>query len=119
MARGYKTKIDKEKFEKLCAMQCTLEEISGFFNCSEDTIERWCQKTYKTRFCEIYSEKRQVGRISLRRIQWKQAETSTAMAIFLGKQYLGQRDSVEVAPDKSLLEHAADILGDIDSVIDK
>ena len=34
--------------------------------------------------------------MSLRRIQWKHAEKSVPMAIWLGKQYLGQRDNIEV-----------------------
>ena len=29
--------IDKVQFEKLCNLQCTLLEIAGFFNCSDDT----------------------------------------------------------------------------------
>lgn len=33
--------------------------------------------------------------MSLRRIQMKLAEKNASMAIFLGKQYLGQRDVVE------------------------
>ena len=33
--------------------------------------------------------------MSLRRIQWKLAEKSPAMAIFLGKNLLGQRDRPE------------------------
>jgi hypothetical protein len=36
------------------------------------------------------------GKASLRRRQWELAQKNTAMAIFLGKQYLGQRDSYEV-----------------------
>lgn len=89
-------KIDKDKFEKLCALQCTLIEIAGFFDCSEDTIERWCEKTYKKTFAEIFDVKRGSGKISLRRTQWKLAEVSPAMAIFLGKNYLGQSDRQEV-----------------------
>lgn len=35
--------------------------------------------------------------IALRRAQWRLAERNAAMAIWLGKQYLGQRDIVEQA----------------------
>lgn len=34
--------------------------------------------------------------MSLRRTQFKLAEKNPTMAIFLGKQYLGQRDNIEV-----------------------
>lgn len=41
------------------------------------------------------------GKISLRRWQFKMAEHSVPMAIWLGKQYLGQRDSQEIVLDRS------------------
>ena len=100
MAMGRpRIEIDKEQFEKLCALQCTLTEIAGFFGCSEDTIERWCKREYKNTFAEVFKSKREAGKISLRRTQWKLAEKSAAMAIFLGKNFLGQTDvqRVEVA----------------------
>lgn len=87
--------IDKQQFEKLCGLQCTLVEIAGFFDCSEDTIERWCVRNYKMKFAEVYKTHSQQGKIALRRYQMKLAEKSAAMAIFLGKQYLDQRDYKE------------------------
>ena len=88
--------IDKQQFEKLCGLQCTLVEIAGFFDCSEDTIERWCVRNYKMKFAEAYKTYSQQGKIALRRYQMKLAERNAAMAIFLGKQLLGQRDYSEV-----------------------
>lgn len=88
--------IDQQMFERLCSIMCTLDEISGFFNCSEDTIERWCKRTYTETFAEVFKKKSANGRISLRRTQFKLAETNAGMAIFLGKNYLGQRDNHEV-----------------------
>jgi hypothetical protein len=88
--------IDKDNFEKLCGIQCTLSEISSFFNCSEDTIEAWVKKEYKQDFSDIFRQKRGKGKISLRRRQWQAAqEGNTALLIFLGKQYLGQADKME------------------------
>lgn len=101
MARPRK-QIDKDNFEKLCGLQCTLQEIAGFFEVSEDTIERFCKREYKERFADIYEKKREIGKISLRRAQFKLAEKSAAMAIFLGKNYLGQRDSFEVTDTTAL-----------------
>ena len=91
-----KKEIDKVKFEKLCGMQCTLKEIAGFFDCSEDTIERWCKDTYKAIFADVFKIHSASGLISLRRTQFKLAEKSAAMAIFLGKQYLHQSDKIEM-----------------------
>ena len=39
--------IDQPTFEKLCEIQCTLEEIAGVLRVSEDTVERWCERTYE------------------------------------------------------------------------
>lgn len=95
MARPQKH-IDQGDFEKLCGLQCALSEIASWFNCSEDTIERWCQRTYKRRFADVFAEKRGNGKIALRRAQFELAKKSAAMAIFLGKNYLGQKDRQEV-----------------------
>ena len=93
--RGKTIEIDKEQFEKLCTIQCTLEEIADWFRCCEDTIERWTIKTYNKKFKEVYKEFQGRGKASLRRMQFKIAERNATMAIFLGKQYLGQKDYVE------------------------
>lgn len=96
MARP-RIEIDKEQFEKLCSIQCTLIEIAGYFNCSEDTIEKWCKREYKKNFTDVFKQKRGVGKISLRRSQFRMAETNPTMAIWLGKQYLGQTEKQEVS----------------------
>lgn len=87
-----KTIIDQDIFEKLCKMQCTEMEICSWFECSDETLNSWCKRTYKKTFEQVFAEKREGGKVSLRRTQWKLAETNTAMAIFLGKNYLGQSD---------------------------
>lgn len=96
-----KISISKEIFEKLCAIQCTEVEICSCFDCCEDTLNKWCKENYKNdngkpmTFSEVFAIKRQKGRASLRRAQFRLAEKNAAMAIFLGKQYLGQRDVPE------------------------
>lgn len=87
--------IQKENFERLCELQCTLMEIAAFFNCSHDTIERWCKKTYKKNFEDVFKMKRGKGLISLRRNQFALSKKNASMAIWLGKQYLDQKDQVE------------------------
>ena len=94
--------IDQTLFEKLCGLQCTLEEIAGVLSCSMDTVERWCKRTYNESFAEVYKKHSATGKTSLRRAQFKLAEKSAAMAIWLGKQYLGQRDrDIADAMDRS------------------
>ena len=101
MARPRK-EIDQKQFENLCGLQCTLEEICGWFGITDKTLDSWCKRTYHASFSEVFKQKRGNGKISLRRSQWRLAEKSAAMAIWLGKQYLGQRDQIEttIAVDK-------------------
>lgn len=94
------TKIDKKTFEGLCELQCTVQEVAGFFDCHEDTVQAWCKRTYGTTFSGIFKQKSAGGKISLRRTQFRLAEKSPAMAIFLGKQLLGQRDMVDVSSEE-------------------
>ena len=107
--RGRKQKeIDKKQFEKLCSLQCTLEEICGFFDCSEDTIERWCKREYKANFAEVFRSKREIGKLSLRRSQFKMAESNPTMAIWLGKQYLGQKDHKDIVVRQTIEQETID-----------
>ena len=97
MATGRPRKeIDEIQFTKLCELQCTLSEIAGFFDCSTDTIERWCKRELNEPFAEVYKKYSAKGKISLRRYQFRLAEKSASMAIWLGKQMLGQKDYVEI-----------------------
>lgn len=114
MARPQK-EIDEKDFAKLCGLQCTLSEIAGFFECSQDTIERWCERTYGERFADIYKKLSGTGKISLRRAQFRLAEKNANMAIWLGKQYLGQKDHIE--EDRDAIKKLDEILEKIGGVI--
>lgn len=92
--RPYKP-IDQKQFEKLCFLQCTTNEIMEWFDITERTLNSWCKRTYGEGFSGIYKQKKQGGLISLRRTQFQLAEKSPAMAIFLGKNLLGQSDRQE------------------------
>ena len=94
MARPRK-EIDQKQFENLCGLQCTLEEICGWFDVTDKTLDSWCKRTYNASFSEVFKQKRGNGKISLSRMQWRLAEKNATMAIWLGKQYLDQRDIVE------------------------
>lgn len=91
MARPLK-EIDKKQFENLCGLQCTKEEICEFFELTDKTLEKWCKRTYSAGFSEVFKQKRGKGKIALRRAQFRLAETNANMAIWLGKQYLEQKD---------------------------
>ncbi len=103
--RPYK-EIDKKLFESLCAIQCTLLEMCAVFDCDDKTLEAWCKREYGRKFSEIFREKRRRGMVSLRRAQYQKAvdDKNTAMLIFLGKNWLGQSDKVDVTGIDNSLE---------------
>lgn len=110
MARPRK-EIDQKQFENLCALQCTKDEICSFFELTDKTLENWCKRTYKVGFSEVFKLKHGKGKISLRRAQFQLAQKNANMAIWLGKQYLGQKDirdyNVNANIDESAKEMAA------------
>jgi hypothetical protein len=59
-----KSKIDLVELEKLCAMQCTDDEIAAFFGVSTRTVER---RRKAQRFSEVMEQARSKGRVSVRR----------------------------------------------------
>ena len=90
-----KIQIDYNTVEKLANIQCTQEEIASFLGVSVRTLQR------DEEFCRIYKKGQDNGKMSLRRIQYKLAEKNPTMAIFLGKQYLGQRDNIDVKAENT------------------
>ena len=106
MARPRK-EIDQKQFENLCGLQCTPEEICRWFGVTDKTLNSWCKRTYSESFSEVFRQKRSTGKISLRRSQWRLAEKNASMAIWLGKQYLGQKDIVEVGVEKDNVQDDA------------
>lgn len=89
MAGRPKFIVDYDTVEKLAHIQCTYGEIASFLGCSVDRLKR------DDEFITRYKKGAEGGKMSLRRYQFKLAEKNTSMAIFLGKQYLGQKDYVE------------------------
>ena len=82
-----KTQIDLEQAQKLGTLQCTLKECSAWFDIPLSTLSGHKE------FQEAYKKGLENGKQSLRRKQWHLADKSATMAIWLGKQYLGQSDN--------------------------
>ena len=87
--------IDYNLVEKLANIMCTQEEIATMFDCDVRTLQR------DEEFCRVFKKGKENGKMSLRRTQFKLAEKNPTMAIFLGKQYLGQRDNIEVKAENT------------------
>lgn len=74
-------------------IQATTRECAAFLEVTEPTYLKF--KTDHPEVADAYRDGSGQGLVSLRRRQFKMAETNASMAIWLGKQYLGQVDKVE------------------------
>lgn len=84
-----------ETIEKLASIQCIDEEIASVLGVCVDTL---LNKNNKDKFIEAKQKGKNIGRVSLRRKQFKAAEAgNVSMLIWLGKQYLEQKEQQETA----------------------
>lgn len=88
--------FEEKLFENLCRIHCTVDEIEAVLNTHSTVLDGWCQRHYGETFQTSYKRLRSGGKASLRRTQFKLAEKNAAMAIWLGKQELGQKDKQEI-----------------------
>lgn len=78
-----------EVIEKLSSFMCTEEEIASFMGITVETLHN---RENHTSFLEQVKKGQEKGKASLRASQFRMAKTNPTMAIWLGKQYLGQKD---------------------------
>ena len=95
--------FDEKTFNDLIGLGCSQEEICWFFrdntgkSANIDTLSRWCKRKYDMTFQEYYRQNGAMAlKVAIRRNQLALSKKSAAMAIFLGKNYLGQKDNIEV-----------------------
>lgn len=82
-----KITIDYEKVEKLASIMCTQSEIACVLGVSLGVLE------HDPEFQRTHKKGLEHGKASLRRMQYSAAQGGNpTMMIWLGKQYLGQRD---------------------------
>jgi hypothetical protein len=75
-------------------IQATTRECAAWFGVVENTFLKFLTDNPEAR--QALDDGKQVGLTSLRRTQFRLAEKNAAMAIFLGKNYLGQTDKQEI-----------------------
>lgn len=113
MAGRPRAEFDAKQFADLIGIGCGQDEICWWFRdetgkpANIDTISRWCVRTFGLNFQEY---RRQNGamalKIKLRRNQLNLSAHSATMAIFLGKNYLGQSDEPKAGETASELLQA-------------
>lgn len=86
--------VPQDELEKLCAIQCTADEICGFYGIHLDTLNARVKEWGYANFSDYFKKHSQAGKVSLRRAQYKNAlNGSVPMQIWLGKQVLGQSEN--------------------------
>lgn len=85
--QGRRLVIDLQELEDLAALQGTIAEAAAWFGVSPSTQRR---RLKEAPYREAWRRGTGKGRLGLRRAQLSLAEKNATMAIFLGKQILGQ-----------------------------
>ena len=87
-----KIELDTGLIEQLASIFCTNGEIAEIMGCSIDTLQR--------NYALYIKRGKANAKSSLRRLQWSKAQDGNVpMLIWLGKQYLSQRDQPQEATD--------------------
>lgn len=99
MARPRK-EIDWPKFEALCRIHCTKDEICAVLDVDDRTLDRACKREKHHCFDVLWKSLASEGKASLRRKQMELALAGNpTMLIWMGKQQLGQRDKQDLQTD--------------------
>lgn len=94
------TEKEWHTIDQLCSIQCTGEEIAGVLDVDYDTLNARIKEKFSIGFSDYYKRKSSRGKMSLRRKQHEIALSGNpTMLIWLGKQYLGQKDKHENTDD--------------------
>lgn len=86
---AHQRELDRKQFESLCGMQCSAEELCGWFGCDEADLNTWCVDTYGEDFRSAFDRLAMMGRIVLRRDQVAAAKKNVSMARHLEAQRAG------------------------------
>jgi hypothetical protein len=85
--------VNVKMVRKLAELQCTQAEAAAFFGITVGRFARLLKQYPALKYA--WQHGLEVGKISLRRLQWAHAVKNPAMAIHLGKNILGQSDKVK------------------------
>lgn len=86
-------KSDPKTFQQLRSLgkiQCTIAEAASVMLCSYECLQVFLSESEDA--ATAFYGGREQGKVSLRRTQFSMSKRSAAMGIWLGKQYLGQRE---------------------------
>ena len=100
-----KANIPWDKVDKYLQAQCNGTGIAAILGIHPDTLYLRCEAEKKMGFSEYSSLKKAEGKELLRAKQFQTAMSgNTTMMVFLGKNYLEQRDKPEPEPTNESFE---------------
>lgn len=89
--------IDWKKVDAYLQAHCNGTGIAGLLGISPETLYRACKRDHKIGFDEYSQQKKAEGKELLKAKQFETAMSgNVSMQIWLGKQYLNQRDRAEM-----------------------
>ena len=100
-----RAEIDYPQLIEMCGLMCTGEECASILGIDYDTLNKALIRDGHGGFTEFFKKHSAQGKISLRRAQLQTAKDgSVPMQIWLGKQYLGQREPDKQVQDDGITE---------------
>ena len=98
-----RAKIDKDKFVKLLELGCRLKDIRYVFDCSEDTVERYCKREYGLKFADLRALKSSRTDIGVLQQMYRKCEQGdNTMLIWWSKNRMGWADKQETKQEIKL-----------------
>lgn len=86
-----------KQLKELINMFCTVDECCSVLDMGSTTLDTRLKEHGYANFRDFHKKEFDIGKTSLRRAQWSLAESGNAtMQVWLGKQYLGQKDKTEI-----------------------
>lgn len=105
-----KAEIDRGAFEALMDLPfITCEAAAGVFGVCKETIVRFVKREYQVTFAELKEQKKENIKTKLAAKQYQIAmKGNVSMLIWLGKQYLEQKDKSEIKGELDIKLSLAD-----------
>lgn len=101
-----KKEYNRKLFVDLIGLGCGADEICWVFRDEDgkpaniDTVSRWCKREFGCTFQEFRVKNGAMAlKVAVRKNQLELSKKSAAMAIFLGKNYLGQTDNPQTVTE--------------------
>ena len=95
--------IDEEKFARAISTLKHKTDISRVVGVDEETLHKWCLKNKNMSFSQYLEQKKAEKKLRIAEYQENLAKTNPTVAIWLGKQELGQTDNPNDKNDMGLL----------------